>query len=194
MNICVVCHEEFEPSKNYPERKTCSNTCLSLYMKTKVNQNFLKNSFKKGHKTFNKGIPSSNWLSKEAREKCAKTYIQYQKCISPLAKVENRYLPHNTYEKGTVVKRSHIHNKGRFKGKVETEYYINIDWKGNRKPNNLYKRYLWEVAHQCDIPKGYVVYCKDGNPDNLSIDNLILITRGELAVRNRWKTKENKNG
>ena len=69
--------------------------------------------------------------------------------------------------------------------KLPIEFYINIDWKGNRKPNNLFKRFLWVLYHQQDIPKGYVVHCKDGNPCNLEIANLELITRAELAKINR---------
>lgn len=33
--------------------------------------------------------------------------------------------------------------------------------------------------------KGYVVHCIDGDPDNLDISNLELITRGQLAILNR---------
>ena len=41
------------------------------------------------------------------------------------------------------------------------------------------------MHHQQDVPKGCVIYCKDGNPENFDIDNLELITRAELARRNR---------
>ena len=187
MNICMVCGVEFEPLKEYPERVTCSDECLRIHMRNLVSETFLEKSFEKGHTPFNKGVPQKEWLSKEAQEKCSKTYIQYQdSSMSPLAKIEGRYLPHNTNEKGTIIKRKHIHTKGRFKGKVDYEYYINIDWKGNRKPNNLYRRYLWEVYHQQDIPEGMIVYCPDNNPENWTKENLKLISRADLARKNRW--------
>lgn len=186
MNRCIICHKEFEPPKNYTEKKTCSKECFQIYMKTKPSENFLKNSFKKGHKPFNKGIPQKEWMSKENIDKCSKTHIQNQEvCKSPLSIIEHRYLPCNTLEKGTVTRRLHRHNKGKNKGKVEIVYYINIDWHGNRKPNNLLKRYIWEVHYQQDIPKGMVVYCIDGNSENFEISNLKLITRAELAILNR---------
>lgn len=188
MNKCIICGKKFTPKKEYTERQTCSKECWNEFKRQTVSDKFLDNSFKKGDTPFNKGIPQKEWMPKESREKCSKTHIQYQdNCKSPLSEIEGRYLPHNTNQKGTVVRRKHIHKKGRFKGKVEYEYYINIDWRGNRKPNNLYRRYLWEYYHQQDIPKGMVVYAKDGNSKNMTPDNLILITRGDLAKLNRWK-------
>lgn len=191
MNICVVCGKEFKPDPNYIEKKTCSEECLRKYMRklSLTNKNFLANSFKKGDPSWNKGIENyKDLLSEESYNNISKTHIQYQEgSTSPYAKIEGRFLPHNTYQKGTITKRSHKHNKGKYKGKVETEYYINIDWKGNRKPNNLYRRYLWEYYNKQDIPKGYVVICKDGNPDNLLISNLCLITRSELLRLNAGK-------
>ncbi|WP_304393383.1 HNH endonuclease signature motif containing protein [uncultured Clostridium sp.] len=184
MNICIICGKEFEPPKGYEIKRTCSKECYKIMQKQNVSDGFMQNSFKKGQTAFNKGVPMKEWMSKESMEKCSKTQIQYQDCVSPLSKEEGIYLPYNTYTKGKVVKRKHKHNKGKNKGKEYWEYYINVDWKGNRKPNNLYRKYLWELYNQQDVPKGYVVYSKDGNPDNLDISNLELITRRELLRRN----------
>lgn len=185
MNKCIVCNKNFEPPKSYNEKKTCSKECFQIYMKTKPSKKFLDNSFTKGRTPFNKGIPQKEWMSTESIEKCKETYIQNQKnCKSPLSDIENRYLPHNTLSKGTVTRRLIKHTQGKNKGKTEVVYYINIDWHGNRKPNNLLKRYIWEVHHQQDVPKGMVIYCIDGNPENFDIDNLELITRAELLKRN----------
>lgn len=185
MNKCVVCGTHFKPSKQYPERKTCSAECLKIHMKNLVPEAFLEKSFEKGSEPFNKGLPQKEWLSSESIEKCSKTYIQNQNCKSPLSDVEGRYLPHNTKEKGVVTRRVTKHTRGKNAGKTEVNYFINIDWHGNRKPNNLYKRYLWEVHNQMDVPKGCVIYCIDGNPENLDISNLTCITRGQLAIINR---------
>lgn len=185
MNKCIICGKQFTPNKEYPERLTCSKECWNELKRQTVSDNFLKTSFKKGNVPYNKGIPQSEWISEEGRKNCSKTHIQYQDCKSPLSEIEGRYLPHNTLEKGTVTRRVHKHNAGRYKGKTEVLYFINIDWHGNRKPNNLLKRYLWEVHHQQDIPKGMVVYCIDGDQENFEMSNLKLISRAELARINR---------
>lgn len=186
MNTCIICGNEFEPPKTFKQKRTCSKECYSIHMHNLVSDRFLSNKYKKGNIPFNKGIQQKEWMSKEGIEKCKNTYIQNQSCKSNLSYIEGRYLPHNTKTKGTITMRKHIHTKGKNKGKIEYEYYINIDWKGNRKPNNLFKRYIWEVNHQQDIPDGYVIYCKDGNSSNLDISNLELISRKELVKRNRW--------
>lgn len=185
MNKCIICGKLFEPPKEYRNKKTCSKECLSILKRCTVSKRFLKNRFKKNSTPFNKGKKQNEWMSKEGIEKCKQTYIQNQNCTSKFSKEEGRFLPFNTLSKGTVTQRAHVHRTGKNKGKVEIEFYINIDWKGNRKPNNLFKRFLWELYHQQDIPKGYVVHCKDGNPCNLEIANLELITRAELAKINR---------
>lgn len=189
MNKCVICGKEFEPPKGYTIKKTCSKECFDKLMKTiERSQEFKDRQFKKGQKAFNKGIPQSEYMTAEGIKKCSKTHIQHQEtAASNLMKEEGRFLPYNTLRKGTVVKRSTTHTRGKNKGKTETQYYINIDWHGNRKPNNLYKKYLWELYNQQDLPKGYVVTTIDGDPDNLVIENLELISRAELLRRNnRW--------
>lgn len=45
-------------------------------------------------------------------------------------------------------------------------------------------RLLWE-EHNGPIPPGHVVMFKDGNKDNIVIENLLLISRGELGVMNK---------
>ena len=185
MNKCVVCGTYFKPLKEYPERRTCSDECLRIHMRNLTPETFLEKSFKKGNTPFNKGVPQKEWMSDESRYKCSKTHIHKQNCVSPLSEMEGRYLPFNAKVKGTVTRRITRHKHGKNAGKTEINYYINIDWHGNRKPNNLYKRYLWEVHNQRDVPKGCVIYSIDGNPDNLDISNLTCITRKQLAIINK---------
>lgn len=45
------------------------------------------------------------------------------------------------------------------------------------------KDLVWEAAHG-PIPSGYFVACADRNPANLSLDNLLCITRAENMRRN----------
>ena len=89
-------------------------------------------------------------------------------------------LPASAHEIGHVSRWERTRN-----GKKEIEYIINIDWHGNRKPHNTYKWYLWEVENQQDRPKGMVLALKNGNPDDIRIENLELITRSELLKRNQ---------
>ena len=46
---------------------------------------------------------------------------------------------------------------------------------------------IWKETHKTKVPKGHVVYHKDGNRYNDDPDNLILITRAELLRINREK-------
>lgn len=43
---------------------------------------------------------------------------------------------------------------------------------------------IWEAAHGL-VPKGHVVIFADGNKQNVSLENLLLISRRELAVMNK---------
>jgi len=52
-----------------------------------------------------------------------------------------------------------------------------------------YSRYVWE-KHYGKIPKGMIVYNKDGNPLNNNIDNLMLMTRSKLLRLNQDKYLE----
>jgi hypothetical protein len=54
------------------------------------------------------------------------------------------------------------------------------------KPRKNWKakhRAIWEKAHG-KIPKGHVIIFADGDKLNMSLDNLLLVTRSELAVMN----------
>lgn len=51
-----------------------------------------------------------------------------------------------------------------------------------RRPRLLYEQY-----YKNKIPKGYIVYHKDGNKHNDNKENIIIITRAELLKINRNK-------
>ena len=51
----------------------------------------------------------------------------------------------------------------------------------------LKHRIVWEQHHKKKIPRGSVIIFADGNKSNLSIENLICITREELKVLNKCK-------
>lgn len=51
----------------------------------------------------------------------------------------------------------------------------------------LKHRVVWEQHHKKKIPKGSVIIFADGNKNNLSVDNLLCVTREELKVLNRCR-------
>lgn len=52
----------------------------------------------------------------------------------------------------------------------------------------LYHRYLWVSVHG-PIPKGMIIIFRDGNSLNAELDNLMMISRSEHAVRNHNQPK-----
>lgn len=90
-------------------------------------------------------------------------------------------VPANAREKGFVRKRNH-YKRGELVG---IDWFINIDWHGNRHPSYGYRKYLWEVANQQDAPKGMVFVAKDGDyTAEPTLDNVEMISRIELLKRN----------
>ena len=100
-------------------------------------------------------------------------------------------------------------NKGKkdFRPSPETEFKKGEDhygpthpsWKGGVQNNkrdgvNLWvdgkrirrARWVWE-QHNGELPKGYVIFHKDGDKDNDHPNNLEAISRAELLKRNRNK-------
>lgn len=125
--------------------------------------------FKKGNEPFNRGLHPLEYMSAESYEKCRKTQF------------EKGNIPPQTNPKGTVTSCKHLDKKGR----VHYDWYINIDWKGNRKQHNNYRRYLWEVEHQQDAPNGSIFTTYSGDDSKKpTIEDIEIIDRAELARRN----------
>jgi hypothetical protein len=63
---------------------------------------------------------------------------------------------------------------------------IKVSDRKNRFHKNWRRKHdvIWEKAHG-KIPRGHIVIFADGNKLNFALDNLILVSRGELAVMNR---------
>jgi hypothetical protein len=51
----------------------------------------------------------------------------------------------------------------------------------------LKHRVVWEQHHKKKIPKDSVIIFADGDKNNLSIENLICVTRNELKVLNKCR-------
>lgn len=78
-------------------------------------------------------------------------------------------MPHNHHPVGTEV----IDNYGYHKVKV-----------ADPKSWMMKQKYIWE-QHYGKVPKGSIVVFIDGNKDNFDIDNLMMLTRSELARANQ---------
>lgn len=84
--------------------------------------------------------------------------------------------PHNARPAGTVYLRA---DHGRPVKMISVE-------RGKPIP---YAQHVWRTANG-DIPKGSFVTFRDGDAMNCELENLMLITRGENAIRNRLKCDE----
>lgn len=120
-----------------------------------VERNRKQSQFKKGMKSHNKGKKRSDYMSKENIIKCSKT--QFKK----------GNVPHNTKYNG--------HER------ITKDGYIEIRVKqGSYKLKHLH---LWEQING-KLPRGYCLWCLDGNKKNTDPKNWELITRAENLNRN----------
>ena len=128
--------------------------------------------FKKGDVPFNKGLKQEEWLTPDALERTKATRFQ------------KGQLPQTTKPLGYIRRTTH-HRKGQIVG---YDWYINVDWHGNRSPNYNYRKYLWEVFYGEDAPKGMIFVAKDGDQaKEPTIDNIEMISRAEHIRRNNPK-------
>lgn len=94
-------------------------------------------------------------------------------------------MPKETYEKvkHTMFKKGILPHNTKFDGheRLNKDGYIEVRIALGKYV--LKHRHIWE-QHNGKIPKGMVLVFKDRNKENLSIDNLELITMGENMTRN----------
>lgn len=84
------------------------------------------------------------------------------------------HMPHNWHPVGTELKMTPKANTlGYWKVKV-----------GEPKEWRFKHLVIWEAEHG-PVPDGHVVIFLDSNVDNFDLDNLVLVTRGELAIMNK---------
>jgi hypothetical protein len=69
--------------------------------------------------------------------------------------------------------------------RINTDGYAEVKI---RNPKTWKAKHLiiWEAAYGT-VPKGNVIIFADGNRLNLSLDNLLMVSRSELVVMNRWR-------
>lgn len=128
--------------------------------------------FKKGDTPFNKGLKQEEWLTPDALERTKATRFkkgQLPQSAKPLGHI--RRSPHRRH--GEI---------------VGYDWFINIDWKGNRAPNYNYRKYLWETFYGEEAPKGMIFVSKDGDQTKRpTIENIEMISRAEHIRRNNPK-------
>lgn len=86
--------------------------------------------------------------------------------------------------KPTMFKKGHTPHNYKPVGseRINRDGYIEVKVK-DPKTWKLKHRIVWEAAHG-SIPKDSVIIFRDGNPQNVDLDNLLLITKGVNAVLN----------
>lgn len=112
----------------------------------------------KGNKPFNKGLKQSEYMSQRAIEKCKS------------ARFKKGHIPWHTKKVGTE--------------RRDKDGYTVIKTKeGNWEFKH---RYIWEQEFG-KIPSGYLLLFADGNKENITLENLIMISRKELLTMNAKK-------
>ena len=164
--------KEITPGKHYKE--------IQELMKNKFNLEFTMNQikgaicryklntgftgrFQKGDIPFNKGKSQKDYMSAESIEKTKKT--RFKKGQSPI----------NCRPVGSE--------------RITNDGYIEIKI---AEPNVWKLKHLvvWEKENG-PIPKGHALVFADGDKTNISLDNILLVTRHQLLVMNRNKLIKN---
>ena len=93
--------------------------------------------------------------------------------LSPGSEFKKGNMPHNWHPIGTELKMTpKTNSRGYWKVKI-----------GEPKAWRFKHLLIWEAEHG-PIPAGHVVIFLDSDVDNFALDNLELVTRGELAIMN----------
>ena len=132
-------------------------------------------------------------IRKKNREyKQSAKYKEYEREYNKKYRQEhpNYYKPYNeTLKKGNSryeIKRE----KSKELYLANTQYYKNVSKRQYRKKRNAIK--VWENVYG-DLPKGCKIIHLDGNINNDKLDNLIVITQGDLFISNKLGLKLNIN-
>lgn len=129
----------------------------------------IRTEFKKGNIPFNKGMKRDKWMTLEKQLACEKT--QYKKGNLPMS--------------ANPVGHVSCHKHRRHGQIVGYDWFINIDWQGNRYHGYPYRKYLWETFYNEEAPKGMIFIAKDGDQAKKpTIENIEMISRAENMRRN----------
>ena len=137
----------------------------AYYARNKLNSG-LTGYFKKGQISFNKGLKQSDYMSQEAIEKTKAT--RFKKGHVP---------PNGRAPVGELrIRCDHKDRGGRL-------YY----WEKVAQPNVWRMKHVleWE-KHNGPVPDGCMITFANGNSLDYQIENLIMETRAQHAIKNRW--------
>lgn len=140
-----------------------------VQIKNYYNRNHLNSGltgqFEKGHEPSNKGKKWDEYLSPDVQERCRATTFQ------------PGHIPHNGGTPVGTIRIRHSHKKRGAKPYA---------WQKVAEPNVWRMKHVieWE-EHNGEVPEGYIVTFANGDTLNWHIENLILETRAQNAVKNR---------
>lgn len=120
--------------------------------------------YKKGHKSFNKGLKWDDFVSKKGQQKALK------------AGFKKGHKPINAVNVGDEAMRCNSYNEGYVYVKV-CDGKRNKNWKPKQQV-------IWEKEYG-EIPSGHKVIFLDGNRFNFDINNLVLVSNGEELIINK---------
>ena len=135
----------------------------AYYSRNKLNSG-LTGRFVKGQKSWNKGIPQTEWMSQEKIENTKATRFKKGQTppngCAPIGEIRIRY--------------DHRDRNG-----------APYKWIKTEMPNKwrMLHVVIWEEKNG-KVPKGCIIRFADGDTMNCSLDNLILTTRAQHSVRN----------
>lgn len=130
--------------------------------------------FKPGNIPFNKGMKQTEWMPPDSIEKTKATRFK-PGGIPPTAKPLG-YVSHIIHKRKGV--------------EVGHDWFININWKGERYNHYNYRKYIWECFHGEDAPKGMIFVAKNGDQAEVpTIDNIDMIDRAEHLRRNNPRVR-----
>ena len=151
-----------ELMKNKFNLEFTMNQIKGAICRYKLNTGFT-GRYKKGNVPFNKGRKGSEYLTEKALEGMRKT--QFKKGQAPI----------NWRPVGSE--------------RITKDGYIEI---------KIAEPSVWELKHKVlwekengSVPKGHALIFADGDKTNISLDNLLLVTRNQLLVMNRNKLIKN---
>lgn len=152
-------YEEIAKAVNEKFNLDLSKKQIRWYLKNNGISTGITGRFEKGHIPDNKGKS----MSAETYKKCSATMFQ------------KGSMPKNHKPVGTIS----VRNNYKIGQKCVYEKVA--------EPNVWRMKHIleWE-QHYGEVPKGKMVIFADGNPLNTDIGNLVLITRQQNAVMNRW--------
>lgn len=143
-------------NQRFPDNPITRQQCVSYKKNHKLKSGCVGGGkFQKGHIPFNKGKSWNEYIPKESQEKIKKTW----------------------FKKGHS---KNIKDIGSIRQTKDGYWEIKIAAKGRWK---LLQRYIWEI-HNGPIPPGHKIIFLDGDRNNCNIDNLALVTYGELSSMN----------